>query len=117
MKNRKFSSTTNASTVKLNFGGRVSHTTKYTLSLCDYFKHVLDGRLQHGTDEYGHLFIDRTPELFAMILQFLRNSQPPAAIADKHALIHECDLLGVEWHAQILRGEISHYDLRPCDRS
>ena len=117
MKKRKLSATrSNASIVKLNVGGRVFHTTRHTLSLCEYFKIVLDGPLQHGTDEQGRLFIDRSPELFAIILQFLRTPQRPAAVTDKHALIHECGFFGLEWLAQILRGEISPYDLRPADR-
>ena len=73
MKKRKLAAARcNDSIVKLNVGGRVFHTTTHTLSLCDYFKIVLDSPLQHGTDEQGRLFIDRSPELFAMILQFLR---------------------------------------------
>ena len=84
MKKRKLSATrSNASIVKLNVGGRVFHTTRHTLSLCEYFQIVLDGPLQHGTDEHGRLFIDRSPELFAIILQFLRTPQRPAVIADK----------------------------------
>ena len=117
MKKRKlFGARCNDSIVKLNVGGRVFHTTRHTLSLCDYFRVALGGPLQHGTDEHGRLFIDRSPELFAMILQFLRTPQRPAAVADKHALIHECEFFGVSWLAQILRGEISEFDLRPCDR-
>ena len=117
MKKRKLSAARcNDSIVKLNVGGRVFHTTRNTLSLCEYFQIVLNGPLQHGTDEQGRLFIDRSPELFAIILQFLRTPQRPAAVTDKHALIHECGFFGVEWLAQILRGEISPYDLRPADR-
>ena len=57
MKKRKRSAGgCNESIVKLNVGGRVFHTTKHTLSHCDYFKVVLNGPLQHGTDEHGHLF-------------------------------------------------------------
>ena len=92
MKKRKRSAGgCNESIVKLNVGGRVFHTTKHTLSHSDYFNVVLNGPLQHGTDEHGRLFIDRSPELFAIILQFLRNAQRPAVVADKHALLHECD--------------------------
>ena len=60
MKKRKVSDARrNESIVKLNVGGRVFDTTKHTLSLCEYFQIVLDGPLQHGTDEHGRLFIDR----------------------------------------------------------
>ena len=62
MKRRKvYLSPRNASIVRLNVGGRAFHTTEDTLSLCSYFQPVLDGRLQHGTDEQGRLFIDRDP--------------------------------------------------------
>ena len=81
MKRRNVSlSPRNACIVKLNVGGRAFHTTKDTLSLCSYFQPVLDGRLPHGKDDHGRLFIDRSPELFAILLQFLRTCQRPAAI-------------------------------------
>ena len=68
MKRRKvYLSPRNASIVKLNVGGRAFHTTKDTLSLCSYFQPVLDGRLPHGKDDQGRLFIDRSPELFAIL--------------------------------------------------
>ena len=111
MKKRKLSAARpHASIVKLNVGGKAFHTTAETLSHCDYFKPVIDGRLEHGTDEHGRLFIDRSPQHFAIILQFLRTCQRPAAVADKHALIHECEFFGVPWLTQILRGEISEFD-------
>ena len=73
MKKRKLSAAPrNASIVQLNVGGKAFHTTADTLSLCGYFKPVLDGRLQHGKDDHGRMFIDRSPELFAILLQFLR---------------------------------------------
>ena len=69
MKKRKLAAARcNDSIVKLNVGGRVFHSTRHTLSLCDYFRIVLDGPFQNGTDEHGRLFIDRSPELFAIIL-------------------------------------------------
>ena len=93
MKKRKLvAARCNDSIVKLNVGGRVFHTTRHTLSLCDYFRIALDGPLQHGRAEQGRLFIHRSPELYTTILQFLRTPQRPAALADKHALIHECGL-------------------------
>ena len=67
MKKRKLSAARrHASIVKLNVGGKSFHTTAETLSHCDYFKPVIDGRLEHGTDEHGRLFIDRSPQHFAI---------------------------------------------------
>ena len=34
--------------------------------------HPLQGRLEHAVDEEGRLFVDRDPELFAVLLQFMR---------------------------------------------
>ena len=64
------------------------------------------------------MFIDRCPDLFAVVLQFLRSCQRPLLDrVDKHALLNECNFFGCEWLAQIIRGEISPYDLRAQDRA
>ena len=79
--------------VSLNVGGRRFDTTKETLSRASYFlpylegqlsilptkylhhHHPLQGRLDHAADEDGRLFIDRDPEVFAVLLQYMRQSQ------------------------------------------
>ena len=80
--------------VPLNVGGRWFDTTKETLNRANYFRpyleaqlsiqpakyhhhhhHPLQGRLDHATDEDGRLFIDRDPEVFAVLLQYMRQSQ------------------------------------------
>ena len=75
--------------------------------------------MAHGTDGRGCLFLDRSPDLFAVLLQFLRTrSRPPESVlANKFALLCECDFFGCEAFAQVLRGESSPFDLRPDDRA
>ena len=101
--------------VKLNVGGRSFETTAETLAACQYFQPFLAGRMPHGGDGKGRLFIDRSPDLFAVLLQFLRTRQrpPESVFANRWALIGECAFFGCEAFATILRGEISPCDLRP----
>ena len=105
--------------IRLNVGGRVFQTTPDTLSACDYFQPLLQGRMAHGTDGRGRLFLDRNPDLFAALLQFLRTRQrpPESVLANKFALLCECNFFGCEAFAQVLRGESSPFDLRPDDRA
>ena len=76
--------------VSLNVGGKRFDTTKETLCRASYFRpysiyayyqpnnyylihhHPVRGRLEHATDEDDRLFIDRDPEVFAVLLQFMR---------------------------------------------
>ena len=107
-----------ASVVRLNVGGRAFDTTRETLVGCDFFRPILDGNIGSAVDVNGRVFVDRSPELFAVLLQFLRSCQRPALdLVDKHALLNECKFFGCEWLAQILRGEISPYDIRAEDRA
>ena len=79
--------------VPLNVGGRWFDTTKETLNRASYFRPYLEGqlsilptkyfnrrpplqgRLDHVGDEDGRLFIDRDPEVFAVLIQYMRQSQ------------------------------------------
>ena len=117
MKRRKLcNSHCRASVVRLNVGGKAFDTTRETLVGCEFFRPILDGKIGSAVDVHGRIFIDRSPELFAVILQFLRSCQRPLLV-DKHALLNECNFFGCEWLAQIIRGEISPYDLRAQDRA
>ena len=75
--------------------------------------------MRHGSNVNGRLFIDRSPELFAVLLQFLRTRQrpPESVFTNKWALLGECDYFGCEAFATVLRGQISPFDLRPEDRA
>ena len=105
--------------VRLNVGGRVFETTEDTLSACQYFRPFLEGRMAHGSDGKGRLFLDRSPDLFSVLLQFLRTRQrsPESALANRFALLCECEFFGCEAFAHVLRGQISPFDLRPDDRA
>ena len=105
--------------IKLNVGGRTFETRAETLSACHYFRLVFGGRMPHGSDVNGRFFIDRSPELFAVLLQFLRTRQrpPESVFTNKWALLGECDFFGCDSFAAVLRGEISPFDLRPEDRA
>jgi hypothetical protein len=66
------------SIIVLNVGGKSFTTTKQTLMVCPFFamafnsSDVLPATLM---DKTGALFIDRSPELFSQILEFLRRNK------------------------------------------
>lgn len=108
-----------AAIIRLNVGGRYFDTTKETLSMSSFFDALLGGRMGHSVDDQGRLFIDRSPDLFMHILQFMRTTQcPNQQFVRKHkqALLEECDYFGLDWMTHKIRGEISPYDLRLADR-
>lgn len=60
--------------VNLNVGGKRFSTSKTTLTQVaeTFFTSLLSGRIQSLRDEHGAIFIDRDPELFSIILNYLR---------------------------------------------
>ena len=75
--------------------------------------------MQHSTDPRGRLFIDRDPELFTVLLQFLRaQTLPPQAYVKLHraALLEECRFFQIPHLEDYLFGHTSIYDLRLADR-
>ena len=98
MKRRKLcNSQCRASVVRLNVGGRTFDTTRETLVGCEFFRPILDGQIGSAVDANGRLFIDRSPELFAVLLQFLRSCQRPILhLVDKHALLNGCNFFGCD---------------------
>ena len=67
----------------------------------------------------GRIFIDRSGDLFAILLQYARTLQrPPQTVLDKHGdgLLAECRFFGNESLAEKIRGETCALDLRPLDR-
>ena len=75
--------------------------------------------MEHAIDGEGRLFIDRDPDLFASLLQFMRaHTGPPQSYLKNHkeALLEECRFFGLHHMEDRLRGLTSDYDLRPEDR-
>ena len=109
-----------AAVVRLDVGGQVFATSKETLFKCAYFEPFLEGRIPHAiSEDSGGLFLDRSPELFKILLQYMRaNTVPPQSLLRglKHELLAECLFFGLPAFADYLRGEISPHDMRPQDR-
>lgn len=93
----------NFEVVKLNVGGRLFATTKETLcSINDtFFTSMLLGRITSSKDEDGAIFIDRDPEMFAIILNYLRTQQ----------LFNVTD-----YNVDMLRHEAEYYGITPLCR-
>ena len=75
--------------------------------------------MQHSTDPKGRLFIDRDPEIFAVLLQFLRaHTLPPQGFVKMHrqALLEECRFFQIAHLEHYLCGHTSKFDLRLEDR-
>ena len=75
--------------------------------------------MQHSADPRGRLFIDRDPELFSVLLQFLRaQTLPPQSYVKLHraALLEECKFFQIPHLEDYICGHTSIYDLRLPDR-
>ena len=74
------------------WGGRRFSTSRQTLTQVQdtFFTGLLSGRIQTLKDEQGAIFIDRDPELFRLIINFLRNR----SLAFKD-LRHEAEFYGI----------------------
>jgi len=65
--------------IRLNVGGKKFMTTYQTLSSrgCTYFQPILDGadKAHHAfpQDDKGRFFLDRSPQTFSVVLEYLRN--------------------------------------------
>ena len=65
------------------------------------------------------MFVDRSGDLFATILQYLRTLKRPAeSIIQKHkeAILEECSYFGIESLAHIVKGETNPSDMLLSDR-
>lgn len=63
--------------VNLNVGGRIFATSCNTLSWIpdSFFTSLLSGRMNSVRDASGAIFIDRDPDVFRVILNYLRTKQ------------------------------------------
>lgn len=89
-------------TVDLNVGGTVFETARSTLVQQErsFLESMLSGRYQVSRDRYGRVFINRDPEHFRTILNFLRNPQTPPMprdSAESEALSREASFYGIHF--------------------
>ncbi|KAL0819543.1 hypothetical protein ABMA28_007639 [Loxostege sticticalis] len=83
--------------VNLNVGGTRFSTSWHTLTWVPdtFFTALLSGRIPTVRDETGAIFIDRDPQLFGLILNFLRTRDIDLENVNIRALRHECDYFGI----------------------
>ncbi|XP_068619313.1 BTB/POZ domain-containing protein KCTD3 isoform X2 [Battus philenor] len=83
--------------VHLNVGGTRFATSWHTLTWVPdtFFTALLSGRIPTVRDETGAIFIDRDPNLFGLILNFLRTRDIDLTNVNIRALRHECDYFGI----------------------
>lgn len=90
--------------VELNVGGRIFTTTKSTLVASSYFEVMFSGKMQPGArDKEGRIFIDRNPDKFYWVLEWLRCDQQelPSDFSRK-ALKNELCYYGVPYTCDII---------------
>uniref|UniRef100_A0A915EAN8 BTB domain-containing protein n=1 Tax=Ditylenchus dipsaci TaxID=166011 RepID=A0A915EAN8_9BILA len=83
--------------VHLNVGGQRFSTSKSTLSWIPdtFFSSLLSGRIASVADDNGAIFIDRDPELFRRILNYLRTKQVDLNGVSLSMLKHEAEFYEV----------------------
>jgi len=93
------SSTSRSATeiIHLNVGGRRFSTSRQTLTQVQdtFFTGLLSGRIQTTKDETGAIFIDRDPDLFRLILNYLRNRSLSFENVNFKELRHEAEFYGI----------------------
>jgi len=90
------------STVDLNVGGTIFETTRSTLvqQSGSFLESLLSGRYQISRDRYGRIFLNRDPDHFRTILNFLRNPHTPPMprdTAESEALVQEAAFYGIHF--------------------
>lgn len=83
--------------VHLNVGGTRYSTSRQTLMWVpdSFFSSLLSGRISSLLDESGAIFIDRDPQLFSRVLNYLRTKEIDLSGVDVHALTHEAEFYGI----------------------
>ena len=85
-----------------------------------FFESLVEGRIPYAKDENGFVFVDRSGDLFAVLLNFARTTQrPPQSLVQRYVdqLLEECAYFGLQSLALMIRGQTCPLDLRPQDRS
>jgi hypothetical protein len=82
----------------LSVGGRRFVTTRETLTRVPdtFFSALFSGRFATRTDASGAVFIDRAPDHFPLLLEWLRSSQVPDGHDSRLNLLAEADFYGVQ---------------------
>lgn len=83
--------------VRINVGGSIFTTRRSTLcAVPGSFLDVLaGGRFRLETDGEGNMFVDRSPEYFAQILDFLRDRGAPRTQPVDARFLHELEYYGI----------------------
>nr|CAB3258206.1 BTB/POZ domain-containing protein KCTD3 [Phallusia mammillata] len=83
--------------VNLNVGGVRFATSKETLSWVpdSFFSSLISGRISSHQDDQGAIFIDRDPELFKAILNFLRTRDVDLKNVNVKSLKREAEYFGI----------------------
>ncbi|EFO87964.1 hypothetical protein CRE_05736 [Caenorhabditis remanei] len=83
--------------VNLNVGGRIFATSCNTLSWIpdSFFTSLLSGRMNSVRDVSGAIFIDRDPDVFRVILNYLRTKQVDLGGLKVSTLKHEALFFGL----------------------
>ncbi|XP_037909569.1 BTB/POZ domain-containing protein KCTD3 isoform X2 [Hermetia illucens] len=83
--------------VNLNVGGKRFSTSRQTLTWIPdtFFTALLSGRISSLRDENGAIFIDRDPDYFAIILNYLRTKDIDISKCDVRALRHEAEYYSI----------------------
>uniref|UniRef100_A0A8D0BAR9 BTB/POZ domain-containing protein KCTD3 n=1 Tax=Salvator merianae TaxID=96440 RepID=A0A8D0BAR9_SALMN len=83
--------------VQLNVGGRRFSTSRQTLTWIpdSFFSSLLSGRISTLKDDRGAIFIDRDPDIFAPILNFLRTKELDVRRTNVSLLLHEAQFYGI----------------------
>jgi len=83
--------------INLNVGGTKFSTSRQTLTQVQdtFFTGLLSGRIQTYKDDNGAIFIDRDPQLFRLILNYLRNRSLSLDDVNLKELKHEAEYYGI----------------------
>ncbi|RDD44923.1 BTB/POZ domain-containing protein KCTD3 [Trichoplax sp. H2] len=83
--------------IKLNVGGKRFQTSKQTLTWIPntFFTCLLDGRIPTLKDENGDIFIDRDPDAFIPILNYLRTKEIDLRNIGLSTVKHEAEFYGI----------------------
>ncbi|ELU16021.1 hypothetical protein CAPTEDRAFT_121615 [Capitella teleta] len=83
--------------IHLNVGGRKISTSRQTLTWVpdSFFTSMLSGRISTLRDETGAIFIDRDPDQFVKVLNYLRTKEIDLNNVEIHSLRHEAEFYGI----------------------